>query len=102
GHPGFRLRQHPDLAMLVFACVYFAAVWLERKAKLKILATHVFKAAKRLFGIPACAQRAGKPDFHYYAVSDGIKSILQCAGQGPIHPRGLDPPPHPQLKLFDT
>ncbi|MFO8058125.1 MAG: hypothetical protein R6V10_12580, partial [bacterium] len=54
--PDFRLRQHPDLAMLVFACVYFAAVWLERKAKLKILATHVFKAAKRLFGIPACAQ----------------------------------------------
>ncbi|MFO8056791.1 MAG: transposase, partial [bacterium] len=24
-----------NLAMLVFACVYFAAVWLERKAKLK-------------------------------------------------------------------
>jgi len=82
-----------NLAMLVFACVYFAAVWLETKAKLKILATHVFKAAKRLFGIP---------DFHYYAVSDGIKSILQRAGQGPLHPRGPDPPPHPQLKLFDT
>jgi len=82
-----------NLAMLVFACFYFAAVWLGRNAKHKVLVSHAFKAAKRLFGIP---------DFCYYAVADGIKSILQRAGQGPLHPRGAEPAPHPQLPLFDT
>lgn len=82
-----------NMAMLVFACFYFVAVWIGAKVKLEILATHVLKAAKRLFGIP---------DFRYYAISDGIKDILMQAGKGTIHPRGLDPPPHPQLALFDT
>jgi len=82
-----------NMAILVFACFYFVSVWLGSKAKLKILATHVLKAAKRLFGIP---------DFRYYAISDGIKDILMQAGKGILHPRGLDPPPHPQLALFDT
>lgn len=82
-----------NMAMLVFACSYFAAVWLGTKAKLRILAVHALKAAKRLFGIP---------DFRYYAISDGIKEILWRVGQGTFLPRGLDPPPHPQLALFDT
>jgi hypothetical protein len=82
-----------NLAMLVFACSYFSAVWLGTKAKLRILAAHALKSAKRLFGTP---------DFRYYAISDGIKEILWRAGQGTLYPRGVDPLPHPQLDLFDT
>ncbi len=69
-----------NLAMPAFACFYFAAVWLGTKAKHKVLVGHAFKAAKRLFGIP---------DFCYYAVADGIKSILQLPGQGPSTPEAV-------------
>lgn len=82
-----------NLAMLVFACFYFAAVWLGARAKLEIITTHVLKAAKRLFGIP---------DFRYYAISDGIKEILWRVGKGTFYPRGSNAPFHPQLALFDT
>ena len=82
-----------NMAVLVFACFYFVAVWIGTKAKLEILATHVLKAAKRLFGVP---------DFRYYAISDGIKNILTRAGQGILPRNGLDPPAHPQLMLFEA
>ncbi len=82
-----------NMAMLVFACFYFVAVWIGTRAKMKILTSHVLKAAKRLFGIP---------DFRYYAISDGIKHILTRAGQGILSPRGPDPPDHPQLMLFEV
>ena len=82
-----------NMSMLVFACFYFVAVWIGTRAKLEILATHVLKAAKRLFGIP---------DFRYYAISDGIKAILMQAGEGTSRPRGPDPPPDPQLALFNS
>jgi hypothetical protein len=59
-----RLR---NLIVLVMAAMFFTAVVLGAKMKLLILASHVLKAAKRLFGIP---------DFRYYALSDGIKEIL--------------------------
>lgn len=82
-----------NMAMLVFACSYFAAVWLGTRARLEILANHALKAAKRLFGIP---------DFRYYAISDGIKEILWRAGRGPLHPRCHDEPTETLLPLFDT
>jgi len=82
-----------NLAMLVFACFYFVAVWLGTRAKLEILASHVLKAAKRLFGIP---------DFRYYAISGGIKEILLRVGKGTLSARCLDPPTHPQMALFDS
>ena len=66
-----------NMTMLVFACFYFVAVRIGTKAKLEILATHMFKAAKRLFGIP---------DFRYYAISDRIRAILMQAGKGTLHP----------------
>ncbi len=44
-----RLR---NMAVLVLAASYFAAVWLGTKAKLNILAMHAMSAAKRLPGIP--------------------------------------------------
>ena len=80
-----------NMAVLVLAASYFAAVWLGTKAKLNILATHAMNAAKRLFGIP---------DFRYYALADGIKAIFKRTGKGPLHPRGYENPPSPQLSLW--
>ena len=60
-------RSLQNLMPLVLAASYFASVVLDTKAKLKVLAGHVLKAAKRLFGIP---------DFHYYAIADGLTSIF--------------------------
>lgn len=66
-------RRLQAMAALVLAASYFAAVYLGSRAKLEILAFHVLKAAKRIFGIP---------DFRYYALADGIKEVLTRAGKG--------------------
>jgi hypothetical protein len=63
-----RLR---NLVALVMAAVYFSAVWLGESLKLKVLATHVAQVAKRFFGVP---------DFHYYALADGISVLLMYLG----------------------
>jgi len=83
-----RLR---NMAVLVLAASYFAAVWLGTKAKLNILAMHAMKAAKRIFGIP---------DFRYYALADGIKTIFKRIGKGPLHHRNSKDPPTPQLSIW--
>lgn len=83
-----RLR---NLVALVMAAMFFTAVVLGAKMKLSILASHVLKAAKRLFGIP---------DFRYYALSDGIKEIL-C--RFPRHsPPHLNRLYYQQYLLFET
>lgn len=61
-------RSLQNLMPLVLAASYFASVVLDTKAKLKVLAGHVLRAAKRLFGIP---------DFYYYAIADGLTSIFR-------------------------
>ena len=80
-----------NMAVLVLAASYFAAVWLGTTSKLNILALHAMTAAKRLFGIP---------DFRYYALADGIKAIFKRVGKGPLYPRGHESPPTPQLSLW--
>ena len=52
---------------LVLAVAYFAMAYLGIKTKLRVLARHVLKAARRLFGIP---------DFRFYALADGIRELL--------------------------
>lgn len=52
---------------LILAVAYFAMVYLGIKTKLRVLARHVLKAARRLFGIP---------DFRFYALADGIRDLL--------------------------
>ena len=81
-----------NMAALVLAAACFAAVYLGTNAKLNILALHALKAAKRLFGIP---------DFRYYAIADGIKSILTRSGQGVNRQSMPPPPPTPQLSLIE-
>ncbi|AGF77048.1 hypothetical protein UWK_00465 [Desulfocapsa sulfexigens DSM 10523] len=80
-----------NMAVLVLASSYFAAVWLGTKTKLNILATHALDAAKRLFGIP---------NFRYYALADGIKSIFKRIGKGPLYPRNYEKSASPQLSLW--
>lgn len=60
-----RLR---NMAVLVNAVAFFTAVILGIRIKLEILATHLLRASKRLFGIP---------DFRLYALADGIREV--CA-----------------------
>ena len=80
-----------NMATLVLAASYFAAVWLGTTTKLNILAMHALNAAKRIFGIP---------DFRYYALADGISAIFKRIGKGPLHPRRYKPAPSPQLTLW--
>ena len=80
-----------NMATLVLAASYFAAVWLGTKTKLNILAMHAMNAAKRIFGIP---------DFRYYALADGISAIFKRIGKGPWRPRGYKPIPSAQISLW--
>ena len=61
-----------NLVALVMAAAYFSAVWLGGSLKLTVLATRVSKVAKRFFGVP---------DFHYYALADGIAMLLSRLGE---------------------
>lgn len=67
-----RLQNMMDLIMAV---AYFAMVYLGIKTKLRVLARHVLKAARRLFGIP---------DFRFYALADGIRELFFS------HKKGLE------------
>ena len=60
-------RSLQNIMPLVCASAYFAAVLLDTASKLKVMAGHLLKAAKRVFGIP---------DFHYYCIADGLTSIF--------------------------
>ena len=60
-------RRLQNMMALILAVAYFAMVYLGLKTKLRVLARHVLKAARRLFGIP---------DFRFYALADGIRDLL--------------------------
>ena len=60
---------------------------------MKILALlHMLDAAKRLFGVP---------NFRFYALADGMKSILLKVAKGTLYAREEKIPLDPQLALFD-
>lgn len=80
-----RLRA---MVTLVMAVAYFAAVYLGKHAKLRLLAQHILRSAQRIYGIP---------EFRFYAIADGIKQLLFSS------PRGIGPPiarPDTQLELL--
>jgi hypothetical protein len=56
-----------NMMAILMAVAYFAMVYLGLRTKLRVLARHVMGAARRLFGIP---------DFHFYALADGIREYL--------------------------
>jgi len=82
-----------NMAALVLAACFFAAVHLGHKPKLEILALHATIAAQRIFGIP---------DFRYYAIADGIKEILNKSGHGTIRQKREDGGCNTQLSFCLT
>lgn len=80
------------LMVLVTAAAYFAAVYLGLRMKLRILAGHVLRASKRIFGIP---------DFRLYALADGIRQFLYSQSQGVKKFLELQNPMPAQPSLFD-
>jgi len=56
-----------NMMALLLAVFFFVAVILDQSQKLMIMAGHILKSAKRIFGIP---------DFRYYAISDGMRNIF--------------------------
>lgn len=68
-----------NLTVLVLATAYFCASWLGERLKLSVLVTRVTGVAKRFFGVP---------EFHYYALADGIGVLLSRLGAWSA-PRGL-------------
>jgi hypothetical protein len=79
------------LMALVTAAAYFAAVYLGLRMKLRVLAGHVLRASKRVFGIP---------DFRLYALADGIRQFLYSQTQGLKKFLELQDQPLIQPKLF--
>jgi hypothetical protein len=80
-----------NMVALVLMAVFFAAVQLGEELKLAVLARQVMSVAKRFFGVP---------DFHYYAIAEGISTLLRHSRRGPLLVR--TPPEHDigQLLLF--
>ncbi len=60
-----RLKNMMALLLVVF---FFIAVKLDTAQKLKIMAGHILKQVKRIFGIP---------DFKYYALGDGLSAVFK-------------------------
>ena len=82
-----------NLMSLVFACFFFAAMWLGLKTKLNILSLHIMNAAKSIFGFT---------DFIYYTLAKGIKEILMRFSKGTLYQRGYQAKDQPeQLNLFN-
>jgi hypothetical protein len=80
-----------NMVVLVLAAAFFAAVRLGEDLKLAVLSHHVTRLAKRFFGVP---------DFHYYALADGIATLLAWYPKGPLDSRPPRTPPDPQQFLF--
>lgn len=81
------------LMVLVTAAAYFAAVYLGLRMKLRVLAGHVLRASKRVFGIP---------DFRLYALADGIRQFLYSQTQGLTKLLELQSMAPVQPTLFDS
>lgn len=64
-----------NLVAIVLAVAFFAGTVLGEGLKLSVLAHHVTRLAKRFFGVP---------DFHYYALADGIATLLGRSARGPL------------------
>ncbi len=88
-----RYTRLQNLMVLLTAVLYFTAVDLGIRIKLRVLSKHLVRAARRVFGIP---------DFRLYALADGIKHVLFGRSRG-IGPWPRQPPPtFTQRLLFDA
>ena len=81
-------RRLRCMAALVMAAAYFACAHLGKQLKLAVLLKRVYKAAKRIYGIP---------EFRYYAIADGLKNLLYGREWQAGRSSSTDPPPTPML-----
>ena len=81
-----------NMMALALAVTYFTMAYLGIKMKLMVLARHVLKAARRLFGVP---------DFRFYALADGIRELLFGRKKGLESFRMMMKKESMQLSLFD-
>ncbi|RLD94249.1 MAG: hypothetical protein DRI93_04200, partial [Aquificota bacterium] len=51
-----------NMMVIVMAVAYFAMVVLDHRSKMRVMLGHMYRMAKRVFGVP---------DFRYYAIADG-------------------------------
>lgn len=79
------------MVVLVMAAAFFAAVRLGEDLKLAVLSHHVTRLAKCFFGVP---------DFQYYALADGIATLLAWCSKNPLDSRPTRTPHNPQQFLF--
>ena len=82
-----------NMMALVTAAAFCAAVYLGLRLRLRVLARHLLRASKRLFGIP---------DFRLYALADGIRNLLYSQTKGLKTLLEKQPPAPLQLLLFVT
>lgn len=61
-----------NMMAVVLAAVLFASCWLGESARRGILVRNITRVSKRLFGVP---------DFHYYALADGIARLFNRCGR---------------------
>ena len=57
---------------VVLAAAFFASCWLGESVRRGILVRNITRISKRLFGVP---------DFHYYAIADGIARLFNRCGK---------------------
>lgn len=61
-----------NMMAIVLATAFFAACWLGESVRRGILVRNITRISKRLFGVP---------DFHYYAIADGIATLFNRCGK---------------------
>ncbi len=61
-----------NMMAVVLAAVFFASCWLGESVRRGILVRNITRVSKRLFGVP---------DFHYYAIADGIARLFNSCGK---------------------
>ena len=61
-----------NMMAVVLAAAFFTAVWLGESVRRGILVRNITRVSKRLFGVP---------DFHYYALADGIARLFSRCGR---------------------
>jgi len=85
-------RRLQNMMALVLAVACFTMIYLGLKTKLRVMARHVLRAARRLFGIP---------DFRFYALADGIRELLFGRQKGLKGFSQLLKTENMQMNLFD-
>lgn len=61
-----------NMAAIVLAVAYFCMTWIGNTDKRSILAKAITDASLRIHELP---------DFHFYAIADGIRMILSRCGR---------------------